>query len=232
MAILTTKLSEFLIDVMKSDLDMTLFFSDDFYEKFFYFFDNVYENPTTNESDRVRKICGIEDEDRIREIWIKAISEHYERTYMSDYEKAILNELETVVQQSFLNLTVFFSEELEEAGLDLKQLPDFNVELDWKEDTLTIDGDLTTLEIILIEILRGEGCRYEDLEEFIEFNGSDQEQRIKNHLHHLGEIESIYGTIHDFFIAKDLCELDRYRIFGEVDATDEELKIAMQDLGY
>lgn len=229
MAIFKTELRKFLSEVLVCNYPIDSIFSDEFFEEFFSFEGTYYESPDEKEKARVQRVCQVNDPEQIDEIWLRAVSTHYEQTFMNDYYEAILEELESVVVKSFESLTTFFSEELEEEGIQLSTLTPFEAKLDWDSDILTIEGDLTALELILIEILRAEGCRYEGLEEFIEVNGANQEHRIKQHLHHLGEIENIYGTCFSFFLvdSDDICELDRYRCFGDGDVTDQELREAI-----
>lgn len=228
MAILTTKLRDCLSKIVNGPYPVADIFSDDFFNEFFYFEGVQYDDPDEYEQKRVQSVCQVSDPEEIENIWFRAIADHYEQTYMDDYYQAILEDMESVVVKSFKSLTVFFSEDLEEAGIDPTTVPDFKASLDWESDVLTIEGDLTALEIILNEIMRGVGWAYYDsLEDFIACNGEDQTKRILNHLHYLGDIERVYGTTYDFFLMSDITEFDRYRCFGDGDVTDQELLDAM-----
>ena len=227
MAALTTNLREFLVDVVQGPYPVVDILSDDFYNEFFYFDGMYYDDPSTLDVDRVRSVCQIEDEDLIKEIWKRAVRDHFEISYMDDYYEAIIEEIEKVVTKGFEDLTDFFGDDLEEAGVSIEQLPKFKVRFDWEDDKLTIEGDLTALELILIEIMRGFGWRYESLDEFIACNGQDQTKRFQSHLQYLGEIESVYGTSYYFFMMDDITEFEKYRCFGNGDVTDQELLEAM-----
>lgn len=238
---LTTKLREFLMDVVSSDLNMKDIFGDDawLFQNFEFAILDI-EDPTDEEKARVKRVCEtaaqkagqsieLDDEDLV-EIWKRGVQRHYERSYMDDYYERLIIKIEEKVQDSFRDLTDFFDVELAEAGLPLETIPPFKVSLDWANDGLTIEGNLSALEVILIELINGYGMfGYDNLEEFRALNVSNQEQRILGHLHYLHQIESIYGTIYDFFHVRGLSDLDRYYMFGDLDVTDDELIEAMED---
>ena len=228
MAILTTTLREFLIDVLHSDVSMKELFGDSFFYDYFDFYDVTYDAPNEKEITRVKTVCGVTNPEEIEAIWEQAVSTHYERSYLDEYHDEMLKEIEKGVKQSFENLTEFFRDELEDAGLSVETLTPFKVQLNWEDDQLTIEGDLTALEVILNEVMRGVGWMYYDsLEDFIACNGEDQIKRITSHLHYLKSIEPVYGSSYNFFTVNGLSELDYYRTFGDYNVTDEELKEAM-----
>lgn len=226
MATLKLELDEFLKEVLNGNgLSMEVFFSDDYYIDYFYFDSHDFESPDEDEEERVLKVCGEKAAPYVDDIWREAMRYHYENSYIEEYTKAVQTEIEECLERSFDKLTDFFKEEIQEAGIPLVLVKPFEVEVNWEENTLLINGNLTLLELVLLEIMRASGWGYNGIEEFERAYGSNQFYRIKSHLSYLKNIESIYGTIYRFFSA-DLTELDYYGTMGDYDVTDEELKEA------
>lgn len=224
MATLKLELDEFLKDVLDGNgLSMEVFFSDDYYTDYFYFDSHDFESPDEEEEERVLNVCGEKAAPYVDDIWREAVRYHYENSYLEEYTKAVQAEIEECLERSFGKLTEFFDDEIREAGIPLTLIKPFEVEVNWEENTLLVDGNLTALELILLEIMRANGWVYDGIEEFENAYGTNQVHRIKSHLSYLKDIESIYGTIFRFFNA-DLTELDYYGTMGDYDVTDEELK--------
>ncbi|MDF2881266.1 MAG: hypothetical protein K0R54_1823 [Clostridiaceae bacterium] len=189
---LTMSLKEFLEDVYKIDLQ-------DVYDCKNFYMDYINFNVETSEIEMAKKVISLQDIESLKELIVQAKNRRYEDTYMFEYLERYESELASKIENDFKNLIDFFGAEIEENGLKNITEKDLKVTVDWVKDTIRFTGKLSILDCILVEAINGYGSFYfENIKEFKEYE-SKTKNRIIGHMHWLKYMESIYGTIYNFF---------------------------------
>ena len=240
MGTLTMNLNEFLIKVVLADYEMKEILGDEACFHMNVEFNNLeIDEPTVEEQARIKSVCEAAaqkqgqsitlTEGDLSDIWKMGVERHYTRSYLENHFEAMKQAIETKVRDSFKHLPVFFEAELLQEGRTVDTVKSFEVLFDWKNNLFTIEGDLSALEVILVEVINV-ACQfgYDNVEEFRRVNESDQTARLLRHLPYLRQVEGIYGTPYDFFFVRGLDELDG-ACFGDFKVTDDELIEAMED---
>ena len=140
----------------------------------------------------------------------------YEDTYIESYYSLVKSELEDKITEDFYNLDDFFGDELE----DHKVKGGVYAKVDFDKNELIISGHLSSLDVIIFEVLRGIGWNYGDLKTFKEDCGKNVKVRFESHTHILKQLEDVYGSIFNFFDFK-VSRASDY-LYGDIDLKIDE----------
>lgn len=216
---ITFGLRNFIKEVYKVDLEEVLSI-DNFY------FENVKYDTDENDYKKLNNFLNEANlkVDNLSEFIQNVMNSHYEYSYIDEYSEAVLNRIESKIEKDFSLLPVFFKDEMNDAKIKDGKL---TVKIDWEKDTLVVTGKLSILELAVVECINGYGIFYYTLKDFKE--EGNLTKRIKDHIHWLGCLEKIYGSIYNFFEI-NLDNIDRYNSLGNLDFTLEDVIMCYESL--
>ena len=104
---------------------------------------------------------------------------------------ALKRKIVYMTENSFNSITRILSDEIEENGINLNDVPPFKL-VEEGNGMYSLYGAKIVLACIQLELLRGLGWYYDSLDDFIECNMT-LDEAIEGHLYCLKEFNNIYG---------------------------------------
>lgn len=190
---------------------------------------NLFKKSLSGNCNFFEEVKNLSSEE-LKELALRVCSRASGEKFASDLGEKMINALKSqivdVTENSFNSATRILSDEIEENGININDVPLFKL-VEEENGMYSLYGSKNVLACIQLELLKGFGWCYDSLNDFIECNMT-LDEAIKGHLSYLKEFNNVYGYDDYFQYEIDVCHLES-TTYGWLNEKDMILAVKEMD---